>query len=100
MGDTTGYPPRGSHPDRRDRRLKRSTWPTIKVMSLRRAAAMMALSSSTVEAIGFSTITCTLALDRGHVVVDVQVGRCRNGRASMPAANNPRRHRSQGSSAH
>ena len=39
--------------------LNRSTWPTISTTPARRAAAMMALPSTTDDAIGFSTSTCT-----------------------------------------
>ena len=39
--------------------LKRSTWPTISVTPARAAASMISRPSSTVEAIGFSTMTWT-----------------------------------------
>ena len=55
--------------------LKRSTWPTISVTPARRAAAMMARPSSTDEAIGFSTRTCTPRSMQAMRDVAMQMGR-------------------------
>jgi hypothetical protein len=48
--------------------LKRSTWPTISVTPARSAAATMARPSSTFEAIGFSTSTCTPRLMQASAI--------------------------------
>ena len=59
--------------------LKRSTWPTISVTPARCAAATMARPSSTVGAIGFSTMTWTPRGNTGEREIVVQMGRRGNG---------------------
>ncbi len=64
--------------------LKRSTWPTISVTPARRAAATMARLSSTVEAIGFSTM-----MWMPRAAQSIAMSRCRWVGAAMVTASTP-----------